>query len=271
MGASGEQASRRPASSHAGRFCNPPELQTMADMLEIEFASLSAAPVGTLVVLAGEELALAAPRAASTSAARAPSTKAAARRRLHRQGQDRHRDPGAGRHRRAAPHRCSARARRRTELDRLLLGGVRLRPDQRPQGRGSQHPRRSRRSRRGRRRRVRGRPGARRAAAQLHLQEIPHQEAARGRRRGRAGPRRPHAASSSSAPSPMRRPRRSQSRKAVAEGVFLARDLVNEPANVLGPVEFADRMRELTARRPRGRGAGRGPARASSRWARCWR
>jgi leucyl aminopeptidase len=36
------------------------------------------------------------------------------------------------------------------------------------------------------------------------------------------------------------------SRKAIAEGVFLARDLVNEPANVLGPVEFAERMRELS-------------------------
>jgi leucyl aminopeptidase len=34
-------------------------------------------------------------------------------------------------------------------------------------------------------------------------------------------------------------------RKAVADGVFLARDLVNEPANMLGPVEFAERMRDL--------------------------
>ncbi len=34
-------------------------------------------------------------------------------------------------------------------------------------------------------------------------------------------------------------------RKAVAEGVFLARDLINEPANVLGPVEFAERLRDL--------------------------
>ena len=34
---------------------------------------------------------------------------------------------------------------------------------------------------------------------------------------------------------------------AVSDGVWLARDLVNEPANMLGPVEFADRMRELTA------------------------
>jgi leucyl aminopeptidase len=35
-------------------------------------------------------------------------------------------------------------------------------------------------------------------------------------------------------------------RRAVAEGVFLARDLVNEPANMLGPVEFAERMRDLS-------------------------
>ena len=30
----------------------------------------------------------------------------------------------------------------------------------------------------------------------------------------------------------------------VAEGVFIARDLVNEPANTLGPVEFAERIRD---------------------------
>ncbi len=34
---------------------------------------------------------------------------------------------------------------------------------------------------------------------------------------------------------------------AVAEGVFEARDLINEPANALGPVEFADRAAELAA------------------------
>lgn len=33
--------------------------------------------------------------------------------------------------------------------------------------------------------------------------------------------------------------------EAVANGVVIARDLVNEPANVLGPVEFAERAREL--------------------------
>ncbi len=33
--------------------------------------------------------------------------------------------------------------------------------------------------------------------------------------------------------------------KAVADGIYMARDLVNEPANTLGPVEFAERVREL--------------------------
>jgi leucyl aminopeptidase len=37
------------------------------------------------------------------------------------------------------------------------------------------------------------------------------------------------------------------SRKAVADGVFLARDLVNEPANALGPVEFAERLLDLAS------------------------
>ncbi len=35
-------------------------------------------------------------------------------------------------------------------------------------------------------------------------------------------------------------------RRAVAEGAMLARDLVNEPANILGPVEFADRVAALS-------------------------
>mgnify|MGYP001501876072 CR=1 FL=1 len=34
-------------------------------------------------------------------------------------------------------------------------------------------------------------------------------------------------------------------RSGVAEGVYLARDLVNEPANALGPVEFAQRLADL--------------------------
>ncbi|HEY9521368.1 MAG TPA: M17 family peptidase N-terminal domain-containing protein, partial [Methyloceanibacter sp.] len=36
------------------------------------------------------------------------------------------------------------------------------------------------------------------------------------------------------------------SARAIASGVTLARDLVNEPANVLGPAEFAARAKELT-------------------------
>ncbi|KQT88405.1 leucyl aminopeptidase [Aurantimonas sp. Leaf443] len=35
--------------------------------------------------------------------------------------------------------------------------------------------------------------------------------------------------------------------EAIVSGTILARDLVNEPANVLGPVEFADRIAELSA------------------------
>jgi leucyl aminopeptidase len=35
--------------------------------------------------------------------------------------------------------------------------------------------------------------------------------------------------------------------RAVVDGVFLARDLVNEPANMLGPVEFASRISKLAA------------------------
>jgi leucyl aminopeptidase len=38
-----------------------------------------------------------------------------------------------------------------------------------------------------------------------------------------------------------------QKRSAVVDGIVLARDLVNEPANVLGPVEFADRLSALSA------------------------
>ena len=36
-------------------------------------------------------------------------------------------------------------------------------------------------------------------------------------------------------------------RQALADGIVMARDLVNEPANVLGPVEFAEACRELTS------------------------
>ncbi len=41
--------------------------------------------------------------------------------------------------------------------------------------------------------------------------------------------------------------RRFAEREAIAGGVTLARDLVNEPANVLGPVEFAQKAKDLEA------------------------
>ncbi|MBC8128956.1 MAG: leucyl aminopeptidase [Rhizobiaceae bacterium] len=37
-----------------------------------------------------------------------------------------------------------------------------------------------------------------------------------------------------------------ETEKAIADGVVLARDLVNEPANVLGPIEYADRIAALS-------------------------
>ena len=50
--------------------------------------------------------------------------------------------------------------------------------------------------------------------------------------------------------------------KAVADGTMLARDLVNEPPNVLGPVEFAERARRAVE--ARGRGAHHGARRSWS-------
>lgn len=41
-------------------------------------------------------------------------------------------------------------------------------------------------------------------------------------------------------PNPKKAAKAYEERQAIANGVFLARDLVNEPANTLGPVEFAD-------------------------------
>ena len=40
---------------------------------------------------------------------------------------------------------------------------------------------------------------------------------------------------------------------ALANGIVTARDLVNEPANALGPIEFADRVKELGGLGPRDR------------------
>ena len=57
---------------------------------------------------------------------------------------------------------------------------------------------------------------------------------------------------------------------AQADGICFTRDLVCEPANVLYPTEFAERLTAGGPRR-RGRGAGRAGARGASAWARCSR
>ncbi|MEL6288183.1 MAG: leucyl aminopeptidase [Pseudomonadota bacterium] len=46
--------------------------------------------------------------------------------------------------------------------------------------------------------------------------------------------------------SPKAMNRHIKARRAIAEGVFIARDLVNAPANILGPVEFAEEAEKLT-------------------------
>ncbi|MGE0457855.1 MAG: leucyl aminopeptidase [Bauldia sp.] len=46
-------------------------------------------------------------------------------------------------------------------------------------------------------------------------------------------------------PDPAKAKRAFAARAAIGDGVFLARDLVNEPPNILGPVEFADRIKAL--------------------------
>jgi leucyl aminopeptidase len=59
------------------------------------------------------------------------------------------------------------------------------------------------------------------------------------------------------------------SRQAVADGVKLARDLVNEPANVLGPVEFAARAKELVRAWHGGGDPHREGNEEAQAWARC--
>ena len=217
----------------------------MADMLEIEFASLSAAPVGTLVVLAGEDLALGSAARGIDERSKGALKKAAAAAGfsgkaksaieiLAPAGVDTQRIIllGTGK----APN----------ELDRLLLGGAAFAQISARKGEAASiladpaDP---------------GQAGADVFAADLAFGALlrsytfkkyrtkkPPEDGAEGEP-ARDGLTRlviqcakPDAAA-----------KQFQSRKALAEGIFLARDLVNEPANVLGPVEFADRMRELTA------------------------
>ena len=65
------------------------------------------------------------------------------------------------------------------------------------------------------------------------------------------------------------RARPGRARQAVADGVLLARDLVNEPPNILFPVEFARRAAALTQARRRQSRFSTSRRCASSAWARC--
>ena len=230
----------------------------MPEPLEIHFLPLSSAPAGTVALLAGQELALAAAARGLDERTKGRPDEGSPCRRFQRQGQIADRDPGADRHRQPAPaaagHRQDAK-----ELDRLLLGGYALAQISARKGETATilSPSRPIRARRA----PRFSPPIWRWAPCFAA--TPSRNTARASPRGGAEDEPPATACASfivlcAKPDAAAKP--FAARKAVADGVFLARDLVNEPANMLGPVEFAERMRELAARRPRGRGARRGPA-----------
>ena len=171
-----------------------------------------------------------------------------------RQGQDLH-HPGA-RRRPVARGRRSAWA-RPPDLD---AAGAARKPAARAVVAG-----RARRGGRDRRRTLQpaqaARGGAGRHAARLSVRPLPHQGEAGGQaalakltvlhRRSRAAAK--------SAWEPL---------AGIAKGVFLTRDLVSEPPNVLNPAEMAERCQKLTRTRPEGGGArpeGDDEARVSAR------
>jgi leucyl aminopeptidase len=216
----------------------------MSEPLEIQFASLAAAPTGTLALLAGLELALAPTargldertKGAVTKAARAADFTGKAKTTMEilaPSGID-------------APRLLVIGAGHPTkELDRLLLGGYALSQINARKGEAAsllaEVP-------------EAGEAGADILAADLAFgallrsyafkkyrttrksEDGAEDEPRDGVRRLTVHCAKPDAAAKAFA-----------SRKAVAEGVFLARDLVNEPANMLGPVEFAERVRDLAS------------------------
>ena len=214
----------------------------MAEAVEVQFAPLSQAPSGTLILLAGEELALGATARALNERAKGALERAAAAAGF------------SGKSKTAiellAPAGLEAQrlvmvgsGRPGKELDRLLLGGHAF-------GQAS--------ARKGERATLicdpadPGDVGVEGFAADLALgallrsyafkkyltrgksEEGAEADAGDGLSKLQILCDRPEAANKAFVP-----------RKALADGVFLARDLVNEPANRLGPVEFADRMRDL--------------------------
>src|SRR5262252_5876273 len=216
----------------------------MSEPLEIQFASLAAAPTGTLVLLAGAEFALAATargldertKGAVSKAARAADFTGKAKTSIELLapvGIDAPRllVMGAGR-----PSK---------ELDRLLLGGYALSQINARKGEAASL--------------IADVPDTGEASADLLAADLAFGALLRsyafkkyrttrkaedgGEDEPRDGVRRltvhcakPDAAAKAFA-----------SRKALAQGIFLARDLVNEPANMLGPVEFAERVRDLAS------------------------
>jgi len=214
----------------------------MAEPVEVQFAPLSQAPSGTLIVLAGEELALGAATRALNQRAKGALERAAAAAGF------------SGKSKTAiellAPAGIEAQrllmvgsGRPGKELDRLMLGGYAFAQANARKGEQATlicdpaDP---------------GDCGVESFAADLALgallrsytfkkyltrskpEEGAEADAGDGLSKLQILCDRPEAASKAFV-----------GRKALADGVFLARDLVNEPANRLGPVEFADRMREL--------------------------
>ncbi len=98
---------------------------------------------------------------------------------------------------------------------------------------------------------VAGRPGRRQASgerrrrhssAQLCLRQVQDEEG-----QGRRPSRRSRSKVTIHCADPAAAKKAFADEVAVIDGVLLARDLVNEPANALGPVEFAARAKELEA------------------------
>jgi leucyl aminopeptidase len=215
----------------------------MADMLQIEFASLSAAPVGTLVVLAGDDLALGSAARGIDERSKGAIKKAAAAANFTGKAKSAIEilaPPGLDTQRIILLGTGKAPK----ELDRLLLGGSAFAQISARKGEAAGivvDPADA------------GEGGAETFAADMaygallrsytfkkYRTKKPPEDGAEGEAKDGLirlviQCAKPDAAA-----------KLFQARKALAEGIFLARDLVNEPANILGPVEFADRMRELT-------------------------
>jgi leucyl aminopeptidase len=214
----------------------------MADLIDVQFMPLSTAPAGTLVVLAGEELALGPAargidertKSALTKAARAAGFTGKAKTAIEilaPGGVDAQRLMVAG----------TGKAAR--ELDRLQLGGYAFAQVSARKGETATliadpaDP---------------GEVSAEVFAADLALGAVLRSytfKKYRSRKPETEGEEEPREGLHKLVvlcAKPDTAAKAFAARRAIAEGVFLARDLVNEPANMLGPVEFADRMRDLT-------------------------